>query len=235
MYTSDAFKHSIGIPFYSNLQCSTFGLDSLDHCFDKKHYQTYGDVNYCFNEIGYRDRSVSQYRGDEILAIGDSFTVGLGVNSADCWTTQLENMLGHPVLNFSLNGASNDWISRKTESLLHFFQPKCIIIHYTFCHRRERPFTDWHDNERTESDAVYSNDENYINWKYNFDKINKLCENIPVVHSGITGWNYDSKDVDILTVDKIDLARDGFHYGVNTHKQLATNLLDCVSHLSLEP
>jgi hypothetical protein len=73
MYNSDAFKQSVGIPFYANLTCSTFGLDSLEHCFDKNHYQSYGEINYQFNEIGYRDRSINQYQGNEILAIGDSF------------------------------------------------------------------------------------------------------------------------------------------------------------------
>jgi len=233
MYTSDVFKKSVGIPFYSNLQCDTFGLDSLEHCFDKKHYQNYGNVSYQFNEIGYRDRSITKYCGNEILAIGDSFTVGLGVNCDECWTSQLEKMLNYPVLNFSLNGASNDWIARKTETLLNFFQPRCIIIHYSFIHRRERPNLDWHDNERTECDALYSHEENFANWQNNFIKINQLCKNVPVIHSGITNWN-DSKYYELLTVKTIDLARDGFHYGIKTHQQLATTLLDHVSHLSHE-
>jgi hypothetical protein len=227
MYTSDAFKHSIGIPFYSNLRCDTFGLDSYEHCFDKKHYQNYNPISYQFNEIGYRDRSVTKYQGNEILAIGDSFTVGLGVNQADCWTSQLEKILNYPVLNFSLNGASNDWISRKTTELLKFFQPKCIIIHYTFTHRREGTNTSWHDNERTECEPVYSEEENFNNWQTNFNLINQISNGIPVIHSGIADWHINPTH-ELLTVKKEDLARDGFHYGVNTHKKFATNLLDYV-------
>ena len=138
-------------------------------------------------------------------------------------------MLGYPVLNFSLNGASNDWIARKTHTLLEFFQPRCVIVHYSFTHRREREEPTWHDNERTLCEPLYSAEENFINWQQNFNKINQACNNIPVVHSGISNWN-DYVYYNLLTVNKIDLARDGFHYGANTHTQLATSLLDCVLH-----
>jgi hypothetical protein len=225
MYTSETFKQSIGIPFYANLKANTFGLDSLEHCFDKKYYQNFGNVDYYFNEIGYRDRSITQYQGNEILAIGDSFTVGLGVNYKDCWVAQLENMIGYPVLNFSLNGASNDWMARKTKLLLEFFQPRSIIFHYTFTHRRERPHSDWHDDERTECEPLYTDNENFINWQHNVEKINQVCKNIPVVHTAIPNW-HSKASVNLITPKKIDLARDGFHYGAKTHNQFATTLLD---------
>jgi hypothetical protein len=185
MYPTHNLLQTIKIPYYADLKCKTLGLDSLDHCFDKNHYTNYPhEIDYTFNEIGYRCRSVDQYRGNEILAIGDSFTLGLGVNQKDCWSSQLEYLLDYPVLNFSLNGASNDWIARKIKDLLTIFKPKCIIVHYSFSHRREKARADWHDNERTESDPAYSGEENLTNWQnvvshFSVDVFKLLFEFIP--------------------------------------------------------
>ena len=234
----DDLLQTIEIPYYSNLNCTTLGLDSIEHCFNKKHYTTYPDnINYSFNEIGYRHNSIKNYQGNEILAVGDSFTLGLGVNQSDCWSSQLENMLNYPVLNFSLNGASNDWIARKIKDLLKIFKPKCVIAHYSFSHRRERPWPDWNDDERTECDPLYSIEENFNNWYTNFNLINSY--GVPVVHSFIPDWHDQPVDYTQLSGSIVppviikDLARDGFHYGVKTHQSLAdyfcktvTNLLD---------
>ena len=230
----DHFQHlkqTVGIPYYSNLQCDTLGLDSFEQCFNKNHYKSYGDVAYLFDELGYRNNT--PYQHDAILAVGDSFTLGLGVNVEDTWPNRLSSILNYPVLNFSLNGASNDWIARRSAELLNFFNPKAIIVHYTFSHRRERPYLDWHDDERTECEPKYTEQENYENWKLNFDRVSNL--KIPTIHSFITTWHTASIDYAELGPNVIppqpigDLARDGFHYGPETHQRLAekiTNLLD---------
>jgi hypothetical protein len=221
---------SIAIPFYANLQCNTLGHDSAKNCFDRKHYQNFHPIHYQFNEIGFRTKSISNFTGHEILAVGDSFTLGLGVNPQDRWTDQLELLLGYPVLNFSLNGASNDWISRKINNLLQVFTPRCIIIHWTFSHRREKNLPEWHDNERTECEPGYNEQENLSNWLKNFQSV-KFSK---VIHSAIPNWhdNFDYSQYPVLPpVNQIDLARDGFHYGPLTHLDLAqkfTNLLASV-------
>lgn len=221
MFLSAEFLKSFKISHYANLNCQELGHDSYQNCFNKAHYKNFESVEYQFNEIGFRTKSIDQFRGDEILAIGDSFTLGLGVNANQRWTEQLEHMIDYPVLNFSLNGASNDWIARKANQLLKFFQPRYLIIHWTFMHRRERPNCDWSDDERTECEPLYTAQENFENWLKNYQSI-KFANTI---HSAIPNWC----DVDIdyqqfcmlepLTVQ--DLARDGFHYGPSTHRALA--------------
>ena len=227
MEQTRTLAQTIGIPDYYNLQCCTLGLDSPKHCFDKTHYLTNPDVVYNFNSLGYR--SAEEYVGTEILAIGDSFTLGLGVNVEDTWPAQLAALLNYPVLNFSLNGASNDWIARRATELLDFFKPKLLVVHYSFSHRRENPNLNWHDNERTECEPIYTDEENFINWQKNFKKISKL--DVPVVHSFIPNWHpisidYTSLGLNVIPpINIIDVARDGFHYGVKTHQLLATTLL----------
>jgi hypothetical protein len=227
MYSSKQFKQTIGIPDYANMSCDTLGLDSLEHCFDKQHFLSYGPVLYDFNELGYRHSNHLAYCGDEILAIGDSFTLGLGVNQSDTWPEQLSQLLDYPVLNFSLNGASNDWIARKTELLLKYFSPRCVIVHYSFSHRREGKQSDWTDAERTLCDANHSDQENQKNWQSNRDRLIQACGTTPLIHTAIVNWHTESIP-GVLVPAQTDWARDRFHYGPITHRQFATSLLGVV-------
>ena len=233
MYIDFVPEHT-AIPFYSDMKTDNFGLDSQAHCFDRKRFETHPPVHYQFNSIGFRTHSVDKFKSNAILVLGDSFTLGLGINCDKRYTEILEQQLSHQVLNFSLNGASNDWIARKLQQLLPLFNPRAIVIHYTFSHRRERPHTDWHDNERTECEPFYSGEENYQNWFNNYKVIQAVAGNTKLIHSFICNWH--DKPVDYSTlgdniippVPQVDFARDGFHYGPRTHQALAdriTNLL----------
>jgi hypothetical protein len=219
------FKH-ISIPYYQNMQCVELGMDSRSQCSDKQWFDQYPDsVSYQFNHAGYRTHE--KIMSDCVLVLGDSFTLGLGVNAEQRYTDILEKQLGHQVANFSLNGASNDWIARKLSQLLKIIKPRAVIVHYTFSHRRERARLDWHDDERTECEPFYSSQENFDNWRMNFDRINSACAGLQVIHSFIPNWHDSPVDYTQFAGTVItpcvlqDLARDKFHYGVLTHQHLA--------------
>jgi hypothetical protein len=226
MYRTDPFQ-TIRIPYYSNLNCNTLGLDSFEYCFDKRHYQSYPPVTYSFNDLGFRF-NLNFITNRPILAIGDSFTLGLGVNEEETWPSALSRQIGQPVLNFSLNGASNDWIARKLQVLVEHFNPRAIVVHYTYSHRRELPQTDWHDDERTECEPKYTASDNFNNWQSNFDVITKL--EVPIIHSFIPNWHEVAVDYNLFLgviippIKIVDFARDGFHYGVQTNEQLAQQI-----------
>jgi len=220
-------EQDLKIPRYADLQCDSLGHDSIEHCFDRELFRSFGSVCYQFNEIGYRTKPIAEFTGREIVAIGDSFTLGLGVNAVDRWSDQLELLTDLPVLNFSLNGASNDWIARRTNDLLTWFSPAYVIVHWSFSHRRETAEPTWFDDERTECEPGYEPQENFNNWLHNFQSIH----HDKVLHTAIPNW-HDDFEYDLWPVMKplrpIDLARDGFHYGPLTHRLLAekiTNLL----------
>lgn len=230
----DFVQQHIAIPYYSYLKTDSLGIDSREHCIDRQTFDQHSLVHYQFNEVGFRTHPIDQFKSDAILVLGDSFTLGLGNNTVERYTDIIECELSHQVLNFSLNDASNDWIARKLQQLLLLFQPRAIVIHYTFSHRRERPQTDWHDDERTECEPFYSSEENYQNWLVNFKKICILAGNINLIHSFICNWH--DQPVDYLSLGQnvippmiqLDFARDGFHYGPKTHRNLSdkiTNLL----------
>ena len=211
---------------YVGYQASTLGLDSLDQCYSKSLFKNFPhSVSYQFNSLGYRDRDISEYIKNPVIVIGDSFTVGLGLPNEMTYPCLLEKLIHHQVLNFSLNGASNTWISRKLELILKYFSPMAVIVHYTFSARRELDEPTWTDDERTLSEPIYTDQENYNDWLTNHKKIQALVVDIPTLYSFIPHWHTDVDQVrnleNCIRFTQIDLARDGFHYGVQTSKNLA--------------
>lgn len=230
----DSRYYHIAIPFYADMVIDSLGMDSAQYCFDKKLFNQHAPVHYKFNSIGYRTHPVCKFISNPILVLGDSFTLGLGNHEHHRFSNILEQQLAHQVLNFSLNGASNDWICRKLHQLLAVFDPSAIVIHYTFSHRRERPQSHWHDNERTECEPLYTTEQNFQNWYHNFQKICTAVGNTKLVHSFIPGWHDAAVDYTSLSrhvldpITQLDFSRDGFHYGPQSHQTLAnaiTNLL----------
>jgi predicted RNA-binding protein with EMAP domain len=117
------------------------GMDSYDFCFNKKHYESYAlPVEYRYNSRGFRDtewpNTVEELR-DAIWCVGDSFTVGIGSAANNTWPVILQKQIATRVINISMDGASNDWIARKTVDILTRINPKCIILHWSYLERRE--------------------------------------------------------------------------------------------------
>ena len=212
---------------YVNYSSSTLGLDSIDQCLDKSYFKKYPyTISYQFNEIGFRDIPISGYLKNSIIVIGDSFTVGLGLPLELTYPKQLEKIVNNQVLNFGLNGASNDWICRKLHTILQYFNPAAIIVHYTFTHRRELDKQDWFDDERTLCPKDRVNEiADCENWLQNHSKIKDLTKNIPTIYSSIPNWHHNANYDNVIKIPKmLDFARDKFHYGEKTCSAFADEL-----------
>ena len=118
------------------------GIDSLEHALDKDHFINYPyKIEYKFNSRGFRDfewpTSINELQ-KSIWCIGDSFTSGVGVPFEHTWPQVLKKMSLRNVINVSLDGASNSWISRQTGYILEEIRPEIIIIQWSYINRRER-------------------------------------------------------------------------------------------------
>jgi hypothetical protein len=137
------------LAYRANLQCTENGLDSLDHCLDKLHFNLYPhQINYVYNSRGYRDREWPDDLANSIWCFGDSFTVGIGSPIEHIWPSILENRIGHRCINVSLDGGSNDWIVRKVLRVLEEVKPRLIVIQWTYLHRNESSETSIDDESR---------------------------------------------------------------------------------------
>lgn len=103
-----------------------FKIDRLDHFNNYTH-----DVDYTFNNRGFRDTEWPQDLINTPVIFGDSFVVGLGQPVEH----RLSNLLG--AVNISMDGASNDWIARWACNYFHEVKPKRAAVQWSYIQRRE--------------------------------------------------------------------------------------------------
>jgi hypothetical protein len=218
------------------------GLDTYEQCLDKEYFEKYPySVFYFFNQRGFRDNEWPDNIEKKIWCVGDSFTVGLGQPFEHIWPQQIDNSL-----NVSMNGASNDWISRKALYIIQNANPNAVLIQWSYLHRRENL-----DHTLPDEMRMMQQDPSDVNDVENFLKNIKLVESnkgsIPVVHSFIPKFYNLEKDsnenvtiyaeldklgaVYFPNITPIDLARDGHHYGKETALLYANKYLDLLEKI----
>lgn len=116
------------------------GMDSPQSALDPTHWKNFPHkVNYNFNSRGFRGyewpESESELRSS-IWCIGDSFTVGLGSPIEHTWPMILRDNIKKPTINVSLDGASNEWITKTCTSVINEVNPEYIIICWSYPERR---------------------------------------------------------------------------------------------------
>ena len=221
---------------------TTCGIDSLEHCKDVIYYKTYTkNIIYEYNNCGYRDEDWPTDLADCIWCIGDSFTVGLGQPYDETWVKLVANQTGKRTINVSMNGASNDWIARRAQAIIDNFNPRIMLIQWSYCHRREnKDITLIDEDRKIHFIAAAGGREKFADIQ-SLDKQNCI-ENIlkissqrstQLVHSFIPKFAR-SDDAEFIynalkkhninffpEQPQVDLARDSHHYDVQTASNYA--------------
>lgn len=116
------------------------GIDSYEFCLDRTRFQNFPfSVEYRYNSRGFRDE---EWPGEEklqdaIWCVGDSFTVGIGSPFDHIWPRVLQSATGIRTINVSMDGASNDWISRMAKQICQEVKPKYLVVMWSYLERRE--------------------------------------------------------------------------------------------------
>ena len=157
------------LPSRANQHWQYSGIDSIEHCLNKDHFQSYPhSIEYAYNSRGYRDAEWPDTLEElkrAIWCFGDSFTVGIGQPFDHIWPQVLSKKLGRRIINVSMDGASNDWIVRKLNRVHEVIGPKNIVILWSYTHRRELPDADLHDEQRrllSDRDSPQQDDAHWI-------------------------------------------------------------------------
>jgi hypothetical protein len=165
------------------------GLDSLEHCLDKKHFKSYPHkVYYNYNSRGFRDTEwPAEHLDQAIWCVGDSFTVGLGSPVEHTWVYQLGQQLNQRTINVSMDGASNQWISRKTIEIIKQVAPKIIVIQWSYLQRDELADDTLTDEDRRLHYDGNRKDFDQVEMSYAFVKLVQQVEfakqNTRIIHS----------------------------------------------------
>jgi len=121
--------------------CAFSGMDQPTYCADPDHFENYpNEIYYHYNQRGFRDLDWPEATDElknAIWCVGDSFTKGVGQPWANTWPQRLLAKLGTRTINVSLDGASNQWISRVAVDILRQVQPRNMVIMWSYIHRRE--------------------------------------------------------------------------------------------------
>jgi hypothetical protein len=99
--------------------------------FAKKGWDKPDGITYCFNQQGYRAQSVTANfdpQADNLVALGCSFTMGIGLPYQDLWPTRLANALNLQACNFGWGGSSSDRCFRIAEYWVPQLKPKLVVL-----------------------------------------------------------------------------------------------------------
>ena len=92
-------------------------------------------IAYTFNSQGYRCDEFENIKWNEsILALGCSYTQGVGLDDTECWSYKLQEKLAMPVVNLAQHGTSIFYHLYNLE-ILHKLNPKFVIVQIPDVHR----------------------------------------------------------------------------------------------------
>jgi hypothetical protein len=226
-----------------NIETEFSGIDSIEKCFNKPHFKRYPyEISYKYNSRGFRDEEWPEDLENCVWCFGDSFTKGLGSPREHTWSYILQQRTGHRTINVSMDGASNEWISRKLVELVNTITPKAIVVQWSFINRRERVLlsdeVDTDENRRIwhNKDNIY--EDNLQNTLECIERAVQACEatDTKLIHSFIPAFidfenintfffNFNKSGKSWVPLLKKDIARDGLHYDVETAKIFVDRLI----------
>ena len=212
-----------------NQHCLYSGMDSLECCDNKQHFQNYPyTVDYVYNSRGFRDQewpdSERELR-DAIWCIGDNFTVGLGQPLAHIWPQVLATATGRRCINISMDGASNDWIGRRAQDILNTIRPQHMVIMWSYTHRREIQDPSLNDEQRRLHASDTTEAQDLANWTDLANKIHTL--NSDIVQCTIPDFHVDMLIMhDVIHVaQRLDWARDHHHFDILTSQWVVDQIV----------
>jgi hypothetical protein len=190
-----------------NRQWTESGLDSRSQCLDKDHFNQYPySVFYNYNSRGFRDsewpESMEELK-NSVWCIGDSFTVGIGSPLEHTWAYAVSQKLNKRIINVSMDGASNNWISRIASNIYKEIKPDYMVVMWSYTHRREREDHLLSDENRrifslktTDSENV----ENFLNCVERIISNNENCLHLAIPDA----WTNDIDITDLTESKKQD-------------------------------
>jgi hypothetical protein len=198
-----------------------FVLDSPEKCLlGVKHWNQHEwqNFDYRYNSDGFR----TEYNlpRANIIAVGDSFTEHWGgpVNE------QYSKHIKEDVINLGVDGAGNDTIADIVKWSVNKFQPKTIIVMYSYFHRY---------NGDKEFMADCTDDyKNCLRFLKAVSDVRTACSNIKLIESCIPDDLYLEEEVDIIDhiipnrikYEQVDTGRDGAHFGPKTVRTLGSEI-----------
>ncbi len=112
---------------YKNKKLSTLATDLIDD----------GTIVYDMNEHGYRSNSIKEKSDFNILTLGCSWTMGIGLNVDETWPMLIGNEFGK-TFNYSMYGVSTSFVAKTFYKFVSSqFTPNLVLIMWPGFSRRD--------------------------------------------------------------------------------------------------
>lgn len=225
-------------PTDSQERCNEMMQDPVHRAyFQEQGWDKPDGINYHFNKYGFRVQSPTDDfdpKNNNLVALGCSFTMGIGLPYKDVWPTVLATALNLQACNFGWGGGSSDRCFRLAEYWVPHLKPKLVVLLNPPRGRCEVVI----DDKTREAEGVVpgvelnfadvfikkwmSVDENQrLNNLKNSLAIEAICSrlNIPFLSYEADVWMSRSRE-------EAGYARDYFHAGPKGHKSFTEKILD---------
>lgn len=125
---------SLSLGYLKNKSMEFNIIDSYELCLNKQHFKKYSKkIYYEYNSRGFRDFEWEMDTLNEtIFCVGDSFMVGIGQPFEETLPQLLKYRTNTNTINISMDGASNEWISRKVNYIIEHIAPRVVVIQWSY-------------------------------------------------------------------------------------------------------
>ena len=186
-------------------------------------------IKYKFNKYGFRCNEFDCV--PNIVFLGCSYTLGMGVNLEDTFSAIVAKELGLENYNLAQAGGSNDSAFRISNYWIPLLEPKIVVImnpnddRIEIVQKNSTTFNiipRYHQEQKKFYKLWLSNHTNGIlNKSKNTKAIQQLCYENNVKDF----YRFDAMDIEFV---RKDVGRDIDHFGVKTHQGIAENILTTI-------
>lgn len=217
-----------------NTQQKWSGSDTLERFKQNPEFAKWQniDITYNFSNEGFRTYNFDFLINKEIdVALGCSHTMGVGLPADWVWPSIVEKSRPYPMLNLGLGAGTSDTVARILTNITGLFQINTVFIL-------------WPDNRRFE---IYNDKTadflvpNHCNLEHTWNMDQKISDqrfykNKLIVdllgHNTVNHTDEKNSDDRIFKGRQLlDRARDGMHYGPESHKLIAKLFLEKLTNI----
>lgn len=200
-------------------------------------------IIYKYNENGHRCKSIVDIDFENyILFAGCSHTVGVGMQLEDTFPYLISKQLNCSYYNLAVGGCGIDVLQHNMSVwLTRYKKPKLLVLQwpdwtrFLWLESNEKnlvPVGSWTNHRRLKEFIILGENSNYFLTRQYLANQLAISFNIPLINVLIGGLKA-SKHIDSkIVIEVLDRARDLTHYGVETHSNAATRILDQYQLLS---
>ena len=200
--------------------------DNLDNYNKNPNRDAWNDINisYVYNAHGFRCPELEGFVGGKVnIALGCSFTEGIGLPVDRVWPALLETKLECPVLNFGVAGGTTDSVARILTNISTLFDIQTVFILWPMLNRFELYL----------EDSIKYMQPGIADIEHTWALEGEMCiqryyKNRLIVEQLAILYGYNVKQYTTLEIidqcrytnrlQDTDWARDGSHWGFKTHE-----------------